>query len=80
MNKSKQDTIKNKIINKQLKEMEDKVKRKHLKIIIPKITKIKSAFQGYAASYEIEIVSGTSPIIQLNKTRKTIKKHKNKQK
>ena len=39
INKAEEDTIRNKIINKQLKEMEDKVKREHVKIMKQQKTK-----------------------------------------
>ena len=48
-----------------------------LKKMKPKIKIVKkaTAFKGYAASYEIEIVGYNSPIIQLTETRKAIKHH-----
>ena len=78
--KAKKDTIRNKLIDKKLKKMEDEVKRKHKKIMKQqkpsiKIEQVAKALKGYTKSYEISIKHNKDPLEQLQSTRKAIKNH-----
>ena len=78
MNKAEEDTKKSKIRDKILKEMEDKVKREHVKIMKQQKTEIKQvakALKGYTKSFEIKIKNNKDPLKQLQKTIKVIEKH-----
>ena len=80
MNKAEEDTIKSKIRDKILKEMEDKVKREHVKIMKQQKTKteikqVAKALKGYTKSFKIGIKNNKDPLKQLQITRKAIKHH-----
>ena len=78
--KAKIETKKNKQKDKKLKEMEDEVKREHVKIMKQqkpktKIEQVAKALKGYTKSYEISIKHNKDPLEQLQSTRKAIKHH-----
>ena len=78
MTKAEKDTMKNKLRGKILKEMEDKVKREHVKIMKQQKTKIDQvakALKGYTESFEISIKNNKDPLEQLQITRKAIEHH-----
>ena len=80
INKHEQDTIINKIRNKQYIEQLKKVKREHKRIMKQqkpsiKIEEVANALKGYTKSYEISINNNKDPLIQLQNTRKAIKHH-----
>ena len=80
MNKAEEDTIKSKIRDKILKEMEDKVKREHVKIMKQQKTKtqikqVAKALKGYTKSFEIGIKNNKDPLEQLQITKKAIEHH-----
>ena len=80
INKAEEDTIRNKIIDKQLKKMEDEVKKEHIKIMKQQKTKTKieqlaKALKGNVESFKISVINKKDPLSQLQKTRKAIEKH-----
>ena len=80
INKAEEDTIRNKIIDKQLKKMEDEVKREHVKIMKQQKTKteieqLARALKGHVESFKISVINNKDPLLQLQKTRKAIEKH-----
>ena len=80
INKAEEDTIRNKIIDEQLKEMEDEVKREHVKIMKQQKTKteveqLAKALKGHVESFKISVINNKDPLIQLQKTRKAINNH-----
>ena len=80
INKAEEDTIRNKIIDKQLKKMEDEVKREHVKIMKQQKTKteieqLAKALKGHVESFKISVINNKDPLLQLQKTRKAIEKH-----
>ena len=80
INKAEEDTIRNKIIDKQLKKMEDEVKREHERIMkqqkpSTKIVPTAKALRGHVESFIITIINNKDPLIQLQNTRKAIKHH-----
>ena len=80
INKHKQDTIINKIRNKQYIEQLKKVKREHKRIMKQhkpsiKIEEVANALKGYTKSFEISIINNKDPLIQLQNTRNAIKNH-----
>ena len=80
INKAEEDTIRNKIIDKQLKKMEDEVKREHERIMkqqkpSTKIVPTAKALRGHVESFIINIINNKDPLIQLQNTRKAIKHH-----
>ena len=79
INKAEEDTIRNKIIDKQLKKMEDEVKREHVKIMKQKtkteIEQLAKALKGHVESFKISVINNKDPLLQLQKTRKAIEKH-----
>ena len=70
INKAEEDTKKSKIMDKILKEMEDKVKRENVKIMKPKtqIKQVAKALKGYTKSFEISIKNNKDPLEQLQIT------------
>ena len=80
INKAEEDTIRNKLIDKQLKKMEDEVKREHVKIMKQQKTKteieqLAKALKGHVESFKISVINNKDPLLQLQKTRKAIEKH-----
>ena len=78
MTKAETDTMKNKIWDKTLKEMGDKLKREHVKIMKQQKTKIEQlakALKGNVESFKISVINNKDPLLQLQKTRKAIEKH-----
>ena len=80
INKAEEDTIRNKLIDKQLKKMEDEVKREHVKIMKQQKTKteieqLAKALKGNVESFQISVLNNKDPLLQLQKTRKAIEKH-----
>ena len=80
INKAEEDTIRNKLIDKQLKKMEDEVKREHVKIMKQQKTKteieqLAKALKGNVESFKISVLNNKDPLLQLQKTRKAIEKH-----
>ena len=78
MTKAETDTMKNKIWDKTLKEMEDKLKRENVKINKQQNTKIEQlakALKGNVESFKISVINNKDPLLQLQKTRKAIEKH-----
>ena len=72
--KIEEDTIRNKIMDKLLTEMEDKIKRKHFEIMI-EIDKVAKALKRNVESFKISIIDNKDPLLQLQNTRKAIKDH-----
>ena len=80
INKAEEDTIMNKIRDKQFKQKLKKFKREHERIMKKqkpsiKIVKRAKAFKSSTESYEIKIINNKDPLIQLQNTRKAIENH-----
>ena len=60
--KIEEDTIRNKIMDKLLTEMEDKIKRKHFEIMI-EIDKVAKALKRNVESFKISIIDNKDPLL-----------------
>ena len=80
MNKHEQDTIINKIRNKQYIEQLKKIKREHKRIMKQqkpsiKIVPTEKALKGHVESFKISVINNKDPLSQLQNTRKAINNH-----
>ena len=80
MDKHEQDTIINKIRNKQYIEQLKKIKREHKRIMKQqkpsiKIVPTEKALKGHVESFKISVINNKDPLSQLQNTRKAINNH-----
>ena len=80
INKAEEDTIMNKIRDKQFKQKLKKFKREHERIMkqqkpSTEIVPTEKALKGHVESFEISVINNKDPLSQLQNTRKGIKNH-----
>ena len=80
INKAEEDTIMNKIRDKQFKQKLKKFKREHERIMkqqkpSTEIVPTEKALKGHVESFEISVINNKDPLSQLQNTRKAIKNH-----
>ena len=80
INKAEEDTIRNKIHDKQFRQKLKKVKREYERIMKQRKPSIKivptaKALRGHVESFTINIINNKDPLLQLQKTRKAINNH-----
>ena len=77
INKAEEDTIRNKIHDKQFRQKLKKFKREHERImkLRTKIVPTAKALSGHVESFKINIINNKDPLLQLQNTRKAINNH-----
>ena len=77
INKAEEDTIRNKIHDKQFRQKLKKFKREHERImkLRTKIIPTAKALSGHVESFTINIINNKDPLLQLQNTRKAINNH-----